>query len=632
MENIFIKATSIILSILMSLFNTLSSAFPHVFPVEPIENTYEICEAEEFNITNGKENADIISDYVSWYLLADKESETAEKYDWKYFFTGSLAVITLVLPNPGYEVEITSVEENGNTVEIDYKTISGDGEYAAVLVTKVIVVQVNKNISLIDLNKISEPENPVTPEIPEEPREYKYRTCVDSYFNQNYHSTKKISDLDTMKSYVKENTSIYSFYNNEDFFEENSLIVLYIYLPTKNCSLDIYSIEKDGSSLYVYYKLTEKTTYPISSYIALVIEADKDITSVRGRSVGLQKGYTVLDSETPVNDGELKMITSVEEYEQSEIVLFPSYLNERYFSEYNLAVISAVVPNYDYELKIVSKSIYNNVMTVNYGFYETNHSNSHSLLRHCYLVVEVPKDVVEVVPVKTTYSNSGYFYSSINFDLVGSGNYKIISDYNSWLDTIKTDPSDFPKYDEEYFKSNSVVLKLESVPAYDFDYKFLILCEKDNNLEAEYVLEYKPLTDKTYEDNYVLLVEITKSVETASFSRKNMTNNYVVFEWGFFKNGLYSDYETFAAAVDVTDEKFSKYDEEYFENNSIMFVIIDTYNIGDEALPLYVYEDGNTLHFGHTYRWLGMLPSLSINCTMVEVSKNITEVETTSYM
>lgn len=656
MENIFIKVVSIVLSILLSLFNTLSTAFPHVFPVNPIENTYEICEAEEFNITNGKENAVIISDYVSWYLLADKESETAEKYDWKYFFTGSLAFITLVLPDPGYEVEITSVEENGNTVEIDYKTTCGDGEYAAVLVTKVIVVQVNKNVSLIDLDKISEPEEPVIPENPEEPSDpnlpefegfsykiHKSDNFDDYYYNKSY---KVIRDYNSWISYYKGSNPDLDKYN-EEFFADKNLAIVHIEVPEDGKTIQIINIEQDSDNSQIYLNFRVKngeSSYGKGSW-SVVVETDKVVKRIIPLETGIKGETALVDAEffkpsemgMVKEDGAYKIITSSNEYYKyitEDYLYFSDFsFSNKYFEDSNLALIYIMLPYmngyYNFDVNVLSMKENNSTLNIEYStiFEETDEEDKGEAVKYFVMLVEVSKNITEINAVENSFKN---IYKTFDmfphfFDI--TENYQHISDYETWSDVCSSDLPYFDKYNEEYFENYSVVIVAEEMP--DGGSFFDVIKAKENGNTFDLVYNIRSNGGTQAVEYKVLVVEVSKNIKEVSVQRKDIDYNYSqggIFALEDDSAVLISDYSQWQTYSSSSD---TKYNEAYFEDHSL--VVIKSANASSEVTSTmrYLYEEDGVLNVGiskHNYYGVGGFPSVWYQFFVIEVDKNVTDV------
>lgn len=665
MENIFIRVISIVLSVLMSLFSTLSSAFPHVFPVEPIENTYEICEEEQFNIINDKESAVIISDYVSWYSLADKESEIAEKYDWKYFFTGSLAVITLVLPDPGCEVEITSVKENGNTVEIDYKTISGDGEYAAVLVTKVIVVQVNKNISLIDLNKIpntEEPEEPVIPEFPEEPvvpeepsdpnlpefegfsyKIHKSDNFDDHCYNKSY---KVIQDYNSWISYYKGSDPDLDKYN-EEFFADKNLAIVYIVVPADGKIIQITNIEQDSdiSQIYLNFRVKNGESSYGKGCWSVVVETDKVVKRIIPLETGIKGETELVDAEffkpsemgMVKEDGAYKIITSSKEYYEhiTDDYLYISQFSfsNKYFEDSNLALIYIMLPYmngyYNFDVNVLSMKENGNTLDIEYStvLEDVDEEDKGEAVKYFVMLVEISKNITEINAVENSFKNIYKTFDMFPHFSDITEAYQLVSDYETWSNVCSSDLPYFDKYNEEYFENYSVVIVAEEMP--DGGSFFDVIKAKENGNTFDLVYSIRSYGGTQAIEYKVLVVEVSKNIKEITVQRKDIDYNYSqggIFALEDDSAVLISDYSQWQTYSSSSD---TKYNEAYFEDHSL--VVIKSTNPSSDVVSTmrYLYEEDGVLNVGiskHIYDGVGGFPSVWYQVFVIEVDKNVTYV------
>lgn len=668
MENIFIRVISIVLSVLMSLFSTLSSAFPNIFPVEPIENTYEICEAEQFNITNPKENSVIISDYVSWYLLADRGSEISAKYDWKYFFTGSLAVITLVLPDPGYELEIISVEENGNTLEVDYKTTSGDNEYTAVLVTKVIVVQVNKNVSLIDLNKIpnaEEPEEPVIPEIPEEPvvpenpeepsdpnlpefegfsyKIYKSDNFDDNCYNRSY---KVIQDYNSWISYYKGSDPDLDKYN-EEFFADKNLAIVHIGVPADGKIIQITDIEQgsDNNQIYLDFRVKNGESSYNKGFWSVVVETDKIVTRITPFETGIKGETKLIDAEffkshemgLVKEDGAYKIITSSNEYYKyiTEDYLYTSNFSfsNKYFEDSNLALIYIMLPYmngyYNFDVNVLSMKENGSTLDIEYStvLEDVDEEDKGEAVKYFVMLVEISKNITEINAVENSFKNIYKTFDMFPHFFDVTDNYRHISDYETWSDVCSSDLPYFDKYNEEYFENYSVVIVAEEMP--DSGSFFDVIKAKENGNTFDLVYNIRSNGGTQAIEYKVLVVEVSKNIKEVSVQRKDIDYNYsqggipALEDDSAILISDYSQWQTYSSSSDT------KYNEAYFEDHSL--VVIKSTNPSSNVISTmrYLYEEDGVLNVGiskHMYYGGAGLAYLWSQTFVIEVDKNVTNV------
>lgn len=659
MENILLKLLSFVLSILMFLFNTVSSVFPGIFPIDPIENTYEICAVEQFNLTENKEKAVIISDYISWYSLADRESDIFEKYGWEYFFTGSLAVITLVLPDPLHEVEIISVNENGDTLEVDYKISRSDGEAADVLETKVIVIQTNKNVSLIDLNKIEDAEKPQNPEIPEEPSEpnlpefegFPYQICESDNFDDYFYnkSCDVIQNYDKWNSYYVGSDPDLDKYD-EEFFADKNLVIVHIEIPADGKLIEIISIEQSASynKIYLDFRVKNGESSYNKGFWSVVIETDKSITSIHSFEIGIKGDTKLIDAEyfkqreigIGKEDGAYKIITSSKEYSAllTEDYIFSSefsFSNE-YFKDSNLALIYVMIPNingyYGFDVSVLSKEENGNTLNIEYStvLEETEEEDKGEAVKYFVMLVEISKNITEINAVEKSFKN---IYKTFDIILNFSGateNPQLVSDYETWSKICTSDLPYFDKYDEEYFENYSVVLLYETMPDSGSFFDVIKVKENEDTFELVYNIDSYGGTQAL--EHKVLVVEVSKDIEKVSAQRKEI--DYAYSQGGNFKLEadsaiLISDYSQWQTHSASTNSNYSKYDEAYFEDHSL--VVVKSANASSDVISImrYLYKEDGVLNVGinkHIYYNAGGFAAFWYQTFVIEVDKDVTEV------
>lgn len=674
MEMFFLRLLSLILSLLMFLFNTFSSIFPGLFPEKPIENTAIVCEAEAFEDSESV-TKNVISDYISWIEAAEENTEGFEEFNWKYFFTGSMALVKVELPNPDCTVEIESVSENGSTLELEYNIIYPEEVSTDVLETKIILVKVSKNISEIDASgELIMPEEPVTPdipEIPEEPEEpeepvdpetpeepeilngYKYIICDVDLFNDSwsgYYSpvAEDFSDYDSWKEYYVGSDARLNVYDAA-YFEEKSLAVFFINIPYGNKDITVRSIESDTNNrVDVTFSVTDSEEECLTKSTAVVVEIAKNELSGYSFVLGFMEEAIVADSEcfksfTKI-DGNVEIISSLTEWTAS--LNYRRSFNEEYnyrftnefFEEKSIALITVMVPTRDYKVEVEPLIKSEDFVEISYKVSEDEDVfyDDSTLVHYIIIAAEIPKGA-QVKITESGFKNSFKSYEPEYLDATGCP--KIISDYEAWQNTVLTDSSDFARYDESYFENHSLVLVYElfASPSLDFDMKKLF--ENGDTLEVIYSEQEFDGGVLAIVVGRVALIEVTKNIRNVSVSKKNIENEYKSFtKYGNFNlsdmsgdNSVISDYETWKTYLNSTTTGVDKYNEKYFEENSLALVVL-TYpdgTIGSEIA--YVYEEGNILQFGYNECYIAELGATMpySEVVLVEVSKDITQIQVT---
>ena len=74
------------------------------------------------------------------------------------------------------------------------------------------------------------------------------------------------------------------------------------------------------------------------------------------------------------------------------------------------------------------------------------------------------------------------------------------------------------------------------------------------------------------------------------------------------------------------DQKYSRYNEEYFKYGSLVVFVTTLPDTGAEPIFKYAYEDGDTLNVGYTTYSMGGFTMICYKAAVIEVSKDVTKV------
>lgn len=650
MEALFLRILSLVLSALMFVFNSISAIFPGIFPADPVENNAYVCDGELFVFGESI----VVDDYVTWISI---NGNSVKEYDWKYFFTQSLAVVKVSLPDPGCTIEEIGVTENGNTLEVSYKIFSGDGEYATVICPKIIIIETSKNIDLIDVTeeKVApppidpeDPEIPEKPEVPVEPDELNsYGIYSADNFNDDYkhdRSNEIIDSYDKWYYYYDGGESGLNKYDRE-YFKSKNLVVFYLSVPDSGKTIKIYNISEDGKYLHVRYRVKNSEENVYKGNCAVVIETSKNISYVSLTQVGSTKGYTFfdysmvnLDYAPQKEHGTYEIVHTFESYKNVGIgsMVTNYYVNNEFFEDSSLALICVMLPNSNHDVTVSSFKENGNILEIEYTTEDLSIDQRCEIVEHIVMVAEISKNITEV-KLTETGNNKNAFKTYDYFKAEGTEKGLVVSDYETWAEVSKTDYAPFEKYDEEYFKTRSVVLVSNALPDSGAYFDVIKVKENGNTLELVYGINSRGgLTVITYK---TLLIEVSKNITKVSAQRKDLSHDYTILSSHNFnlteaeENSavLISDYDTWQKYLSSNpSSKLDKYDSEYFESNSVVLcnVLLDG---GDyEAIARYLYSEGDTLYAGvniHHIYGIGGITVVIPQTVVVEVSKDITQVE-----
>lgn len=765
MEALLLKVLSMILSVLM-FFN---NAFSLILPDEPVENVTGIYGAELFE-TDGE--ASVISDYISWYTTVDKNSVLHGKYDWKFFFNRNIALVTVELPNQGYTVRVDSVSENGETLELEYTLIEGNGEHGASVGYEVILIETSKNIKsvsasgeiinktpevipsdnyyfvadkedsglnisvpvvlcsfnslsayvfpvpdelakydteffknenlavvpvilpgssygitvnsvtenddtveidytvssngevgtdeeipmfvFVETNKtvvfVSANETLVKPEKVYEMKEfegYSYFICESDNFSYPAPYNEVIHDAESFRAELSESASGFSKYD-EEYFEEKSLAFVRIYFMDDGMNFRPSDIEQKEIKKYSNGELVDtvqrlevtawteqgNSSYKSGSYL-VVMECNKDIDEIKLTELGFSKGYGVYDYEMfsglKLLDGESLFVYDYETWNSlTDTPWFYSVsgINEKYFEEKSLVLTAVLVPHEYYTVKVNSVSFKNALVEIDCALIEGD--DYERTLVNCEIIaVEAPKNA-GVVNL-TVNSDKIVFdrYSLGRFNMTTDDAPMLVSDYETWSSLLKKSTTSLDKYNEEYFENKSLVVVPETFVNGAIEPELLEFRKNGDTLNIVYGLNrfhdsgFASITDEA------IIFEADGDIKNISVERKDLKcrwRTYGNYNLMMDEPTVISDYSEWASMVDVTNENYSMYDEEYFKKNSVVIFTAMLPDSGSEPFVKYAYEDGNTLEVAYTTYSTGGLTMIYYKAVLVEVSKNITEV------
>ncbi len=646
METLFLRILSLALSALMFVFNSVSAIFPGIFPADPVENNAYVCDGELFVFGESI----VIDDYVSWISV---NGNSVKEYDWKYFFTKSLAVVKVSLPDPGCTIEEIDVTENGNTLEVSYKIFSGDGEYASVICPKIIIIETSKNIELIDVTeeKVTPlPIEPDDPEIPEDPDEINsYGIYSADNFNDDYKYDRSNEVIDSYdKWYYYYNGSKNALYKyDREYFESKNLVVFYLSVPASDKTIKIYDISEDGKYLRVKYRVknSEEGEEVYKGSCAVVIETSKSISYVSLTQIGSTRGYTFIDYTMlnpdcmPAKEpGSYEIVHTFESYKNAGIgsMVTNYYINNEFFEDTSLAVIYIMLPNSNHDVTVSSFKENGNTLEIEYTTEDLSYDQRCEIVEYVVMLAEISKNITKV-KLTETGNNKNAFKTYDYFKAEGTEEGLVVSDYETWAEVSKTDYAPFEKYDEEYFKTRSVVLVSNALPDSGAYFDVIKVKENGNTLELVYGINGRGgLTMITYK---TLLIEVSKNITEVSAQRKDLSHDYTILSSHNFNLSeteedsavLISDYETWQKYISSNpSSKLDKYDSEYFESNSVVLCNVLLYGGDYEAIARYLYSEGDTLYAGVNIHYIygtGGITVLIPQTVVVEVTKDITQVE-----
>ena len=207
----------------------------------------------------------------------------------------------------------------------------------------------------------------------------------------------------------------------------------------------------------------------------------------------------------------------------------------------------------------------------------------------------------------------------------------IVNLYMMKLKYYNLDLPYFDKYDEEYFEKFSVLLVREMLPSSGSVFDVIKVKENGDTLDLVYGTSDGGGGLQSFSPR-VLMVEISKNIKNVSTQRKEFDYDY--YQGGGFALDadsaiLISDYSQWQTHSASTDSDYSKYDEAYFEDHSL--VVVKSANPSGECISImrYLCEEDGVLNVGvckHIYPDIGGLAVIWYQVYVIEVDKTVTDV------
>lgn len=610
----------------------------------PSDNHYFVTDEDNFDFVMNTPIVICSCNAVS--SLFNPVPDELAKYDAEYFNSENLAVIPVVLPGSSYAITVDSVSENNDTAVVNY-TVSSNGEVGTTAeIPMLIFVETNKNIVFVSAN-----ETFVKPEKVYEMKEfdgYSYFICEEENFISSTPSYTVIHDSESFNSVLSDSASGFSKYD-EDYFKEKSLALAAHYFIEDGICLRPSAIEQkeikkynsNGELLDIVQRLevsawteNENTSYK-KGYYYMVIECEKDIDEVKLTRLGFSSDYAVYDCEQfnglRLLDGESLIVYDYETWERltdTNWFYGISGINEKYFEEKSVSLTAVLVPHEFYDIKVNSVNFKNALVEIDCSMIE-NDDYDRSLVNCEIIAVEAPK---EASFVNLTVSNDKIVfdrYSLGRFNLTTDDDPVLVSDYETWNALLEKSSASLDKYNEEYFENKSLVVVPEIFVNGAVEADLIEFRKNGDTLEIVYGMNmfHEAGFSTIIED--AIVFEADGDIKNISVARKDLKCSWRTYgNYSLMVNEptVISDYSEWASMVDVTNEKYSMYDEEYFKNKSVVVFTAVLPDSGAEPIVKYVYEDGNTLEVAYTTYSTGGLAMICYKAVLVEVSKNITEV------
>lgn len=662
MQAIILKLISMLLSVLMF----FSNAFSLIFPYPPVKNTYEVCSAENFDVD--KNNKPIVIDnYMDWLETAG-DSTQKDKYNWKSFFKKSVVLVPVTLPNPGYSIEVKSIIENNNELLFEYYLVPSNDIQPQVIKPMVVLIETSKKITTVstshsvkipssdDNNSTNDDtENDKTTAIPvmQEYNGYNYFVTE----SDNFHAYNKvISTYADLQKCLDGDAPEFDKYD-ETYFETGSLASAVLYYPADGKTICLTNVEEKDVNIYNSDKeLLRTETYLFvdgwvengdtdysEGIVYVVIETGKNIDNVSFTRLGFGSEGTVFHYEEfgnlPLTDNETMIVSDYKTW--SSIVASEFYeeyfeesgVCEAFFEDKNLALGLVMIPNNSYIVDITGVKENSSTATVNYDVID-KYDNHSTLVEYKVVATEVSKDVTTVNLNCNTNRMQHTTFSANSFNLTDK-NPVLVSDYTTWTSVLSDTSSKFSEYDKDYFDNNAIVLIPARFPDTATEAELINVSTENDVLKIVYGLNNKYGIGMTVLTNNVILVEIPNNTAASVVAEEKNLRNFCTTSSDSSlmtkEPTIISKYEVWVSMVDTTDEKYARYDETYFKNNSLVVFTSVLPDSGAETVFKYAYEENDVLNIGYTSFSMGGLTVLCYEAAVIEVSKDVTQVNAVEF-
>lgn len=464
---------------------------------------YRITEAASFNETYYSVIATTFSDYELWqnYLSGNDKNLTA--YDETYFENNNLAVYYINVPYENKQLELCEMYEYNGNVDITVKGSDTDtqipaGEYAVVL----------------ELTKEQSGRYKEIQGFMDEARVYPADYFLKYIKKDEY--VKVFSDYDTWETYA----DTYYFLNDSNvilpkFFEEKNLAMISVMLPTEHYSVNVEPLVKNGNSVEVVYSVSEReyASATMVYYCIILAEISKDVTDIEVTHKGFKNRFATFDtSDFNIDDNaDPVLISDYNEWKSTvkkDIPAFEKY-NESYFRDY--AVVLIPEAGVDWYRTVDMLKLFENKDTVEimYGINGKLDGAGAAYVNDITILVEVTKNIKNTSIVRKD-TNNDYLQFKHFGPLDFSGEYFIVSDYETWKACADIEDERLSEYNEAYFENNSVALFTVTTPNTDGIINPYYIYEEDGVLNFGYGIidnsSFPALSFRT------VLVEVSKDV------------------------------------------------------------------------------------------------------------------------
>lgn len=330
----------------------------------------------------------IVSNNSEFKALQNDAFMTEYSFTDEFFEESSLALIYVMLPNCNYYVEVESQTENGDTLEIEYSTTLGERVLERYKAVKYMVLAAEISKDITEVNAV----------------EKSFKNIYRSFYTQNFtgitDEVQVVSDYETWTGVYTSDSAYLNKYD-EEYFENNSVVLLSETMPDTSAYFDVVKLKENGNTLELVYGIEGSGGFSVIENKTLVVEVSKAVKTVSAERKDLSNYCRVYDGAIlDRNETASPKIVIISDYAVWKMYVPEATGNPaKYDAEYfkNKSVVLVGVSLSDSACTAIVRYAYEEDGALNIGI-DKHRYDTVGLDVICYetVVVEVSKDVTQI--------------------------------------------------------------------------------------------------------------------------------------------------------------------------------------------------------------------------------------------
>ncbi len=623
-----------IAAIFMSLITFITGLFGGV--LVPSVDGYVALENTSISIL--KSRYLIIDSYDEFIEAVGEIKDETEKYDEEYFEEKSLLAFNVTLPQTNYYVVCDSIDEAGETVTVRYH-LKNDGSFGLTMISsQSVIVEIEKDISELVLFEGTS----LIYDSTADPEPVECKTYVEDKV-ASVASNKDVQIVHTYEDWQKVITYDYDEQFDEAYFEQGSVVVISVEGPDLNYKPVVKKATELNGVLDIAYNvegMIPRILFGVSTVSLIIVETSKNIETVNIDETVIERPfYNHTDLLRPVaivtdeKDGNVTFIRSYDEYIKAvpDKSFRSAYYDRDFFDEYSLVLVTVAVPDSGYYIDFSYDDIFENGNTLELGYQikEDSYQGHKDMIIYRGFLIQINKNITDVNINEISDKKHFYYYGAETFTLPDNFENTVVHDYESWSKLYSGTDCILSEYDEEYFENGSIAAVAVTLPDANRKVRLRTLKENSSTLELKSRISE---SDTPNSVNQIIIIETSKNVTEITNEIKELKNK--VYSYPHFTTPInissdkpISTYEEFLEAAGNGAIK-DQYNEEFFEENSLLVMVVTMPDTATIFKADYAYENGNVLELGYIRSDCSGagLAVISYQYVIIEVSKNIETV------